>query len=99
MASVQVWFYAGWAIGNAGDSPLPKEPPVGYQSQTVNTTSVGFSVPETAKIAVVETDAAVAYRLGAAAVFADDPQIAATQNNRYVIDVSAGGTLHFIASA
>lgn len=98
MAVVQVWFYAGWATGENNDSPLPKEPYIGYSKPTVTTPNVAVTVPEVATIAIIETDAVVAYRCNAPAVFANDPQIPITARNRYAIDVDDVATLNFIAS-
>jgi len=99
MAAVQIWFHTGFATGNTGDTALPKEPPVGYNSETVSTSNVEVAIPVSAAIAVIETDAAIAYKVGGVAVFADDPVIAATENSRYVIDVSSRATLGLIAGA
>lgn len=102
-ANVQVWFYSGFAVGGAGDTPLPKEPPIGYDdyrdSNMVDTTNIAITVPGVAAIAVIETDAAVAYRVNSAASFANDPHIPATSNSRYVVDVSGAATLNLISGA
>jgi hypothetical protein len=97
--AVQVWFHTGFAQGGAGDTPLPKEPPVGYATETVTTSNVAISVPGPANIAVIETDAPVAYKVNSAAVYANDPIIPITSNSRYVVDVQRGSTINFIGTS
>jgi hypothetical protein len=92
--ATQVWFHTGLT-----QNGLPKEPPVGYETNAVTTSNVAVDVPAVAGIAVVETDAAVAYRVNRAAVYANDPIIPSTGNSRYVIDVSGAATLNFIGTA
>ena len=99
MAAVQIWFHSGFVTGNSSDTALPKEPPVGYSAPTVGATSEEVAVPGFATIAVIETDADVAYRVGAAAVAADCPVIAATANKRYVVAVSNASPINFITTA
>ena len=97
--ATQVWFYTGFAVGGSGDTPLPKEPPVGYATPTISTSSAEVDVPGPATIAIIETDETIAYRVGAAAVYANDPIIPATSNSRYVVDVSGTTTLNLIGTA
>lgn len=97
--ATQVWFHSGFTVGGVGDTPLPKEPPVGYQSETVSTSNVSMDVPPGAALAIVETDNAVAYRVNSAASYSESPIIAATSNSRYVISVAGASTLNFIANA
>lgn len=93
MAAVQIWFHSGLT-----DNGLPKEPYLKYESETVETSNVTVDVPAVAGIAVIETDATVAYRCSAVAIYADDPIIPATSNQRYVIDVAGVATLNLIAT-
>jgi len=103
MATAQVWFHQGLAIGNNGDSPLVTEPPVGYTAHTISGTATNLEIPGNANIAVIETDTAVAYRVRPASgdpavVLANDPIIPITANSRYIIDVSRGGNIGFITA-
>ena len=94
MAAVQIWFHSGLT-----DAGLPKEPRLSYASETVSTSNVAVDVPAGAGIAVIETDATVAYRGNAVAVYANDPIIPATSNSRYVVDVGGVSKLNLIANA
>lgn len=97
--ATQVWFYTGFAVGNSGDTPLPKEPPVGYNAPTISTSSASVDVPVVANLAIIETDETIAYRINAASVYANDPIIPVTANSRYVVDVSGASTLNLIGTA
>lgn len=82
-------------------SQVLSEPPLGYIALTVTGTASNTAIPGPAQFAVIETDAVIAYRVrpGAsdlAAIAANDPNLAITANNRYVIDVSRGGNLSLI---
>jgi len=98
MAAIQVWFHSGLASGNSGDMPLPQEPPLTYTAATVGSSNYQIQVPSSARVAVIETDAPIAYHVNKEAVYADDPIIAATANRRYVIDVTHAGTLNLITA-
>lgn len=100
MATVRVWFYSAWADGGAS-TLVPKEPPIGSARKlTVSTSNQSLAVPAGARFAAVETDAALAYRVNVAAVYADDPLIQANNTGeRYAVDVAGASTLNLIAGA
>lgn len=91
---MQIWFHSSLT-----ENGLPKEPYLSTVNETVSTSNVSVDVPAVATIAVVETDATIAYRGNQAAVYADDPIIPVTSNSRYVIDCSGLKTLNFIGTA